>query len=138
MKLRTVLAEFKAFSEQPDGKYVLYHLVSDALHASIRVVRLADRAPIEFHAEGQRARFSGDGHSIVYIQPGGRDIVRQDFLSGPGSRVQVLVPASPDFITDSFDITRDGKSIVAAYAQPSRSLVLANGVPGIAVTTGAR
>jgi serine/threonine protein kinase len=122
----------------PDGKYVLYHLVSDALHAIIRVVRLADGTPIEYHSEGQRARFSGDGRSIVYIQPGGRDIVRQDFLSGPGARVQVLLSASPDFITDSFHITPDGKSIVAAYAQTSRSLVLADGVPGIAAPTGAR
>jgi serine/threonine protein kinase len=122
----------------PDGKYLLYHVVNTALHATIRVVRLANGTPIEFHAEGQRARFSGDGHSIVYIQPGGRDIVRQDFLSGSGSRVQVLIPAAPDFITDSFHITPDGKSIVAAYAQPSRSLVLAEGVPGIAATAGTR
>ena len=119
-----------------DGKYALYHIVSDGLHASIRIVRLPDGTPVNFHAEGQRARFSADGYSIVYVQSGGRDIVRQDFLSGPGSPVHVLVPASPDFITESFGMTRDGKSIVASYMQPSRSLVLADGVPGI--TTGAR
>ena len=119
----------------PDGKYVLYHVVSDALHAKILVIRSADGTPVGFEAEGQRARFSADGHSIVYIQSGGRDIVRQDFLSGPGSAVRVLVPASPDFITETFEMTPEGNSIVASYVQPSRSLVLADGVPGIAAPT---
>jgi serine/threonine protein kinase/Tol biopolymer transport system component len=120
----------------PDGKYVLYHIVSGALHGSIRVVRLADGAPVAFHGDGQRARFSGDGHSIVYIQAGGRDIVRQDFPPRPDSRAQVLIPAMSDFFTDTFHITPDGNSIVAAYAQPSRSLIVADGVPGITAPIG--
>jgi Tol biopolymer transport system component len=120
----------------PDGKYVLYHTVSGALQAKVTVVHFPDGTPIGFEAEGLRARFSGDGHSIVYIRNGGRDVVRQDFLSGPNSPVRVLVPASPDFITESFGMTRDGSSIVASYMQPSRSLILADGVPGI--TSGAR
>jgi eukaryotic-like serine/threonine-protein kinase len=122
----------------PDGKYALYHVVTGALQASIRIVRLADGSPVEIHAQGQRARFSGDGHSIIYIQPGGRDIVQQDFLSGPGAPVRVLVPASPDLINETFHITPDGKSIVASYTQPSRSLVVADGVPGITAPIGAK
>ena len=89
-------------------------------------------------AEGQRARFSADGHSILYVQTGGGDIVRQDFLSGAGSPLRVLIPASPDFITETFGMTRDGRSIVASYMQPSRSLVLADGVPGISAPTSTK
>ena len=119
----------------PDGKYVLYHTVSGALQAKISVVRFPEGTPVGFQAEGLRGRFSADGHSIVYIRNGGRDIVQQDFLSGPSSPVRVLVPASPDFITESFGMTRDGKNIVASYNQPSRSLVVADGVSGISVPT---
>jgi Tol biopolymer transport system component len=116
----------------PDGKYVLYHVVTDSLRGTIHIVRLEDGAPLDFHVEGIRARFLGDGHSIVYILPGGRDIVRQNFLSGPGAPVQVLIPASQDFVTDSFHVTPDGKRIIVAFAQPSRSLVIADNVPEIA------
>jgi serine/threonine protein kinase len=112
-----------------DGQYALYHITVSALRASIYIVRLVDGAPVEFQAEGQRARFAGDGHSIIYIRSEGRDIVRQDFLSGPGSPVKVLVPASPDLITETFHMTPDGKNVVASYTQPSRSLVVADGVP---------
>jgi Tol biopolymer transport system component len=122
----------------PDGKYVLYHTVSGALQAKVTVVRFPDGTPVGFEAEGLRARFSADGHSIVYIRNGGRDIVQQDFLSGRGSPVRVLVPASPDYITESFGMTRDVKNIVASYMQPSRSLVIADGIPGVSAPTGAK
>ncbi|MBV9670858.1 MAG: PD40 domain-containing protein, partial [Acidobacteriales bacterium] len=115
----------------PDGKYVLYHLIGNALSGDIHVVRVEDGAPVDFHAAGQRARFSGDGRSIAYIRPYGHGIVRQDFPASSGSRVQVLVPDSPDQFIDSFGISADGKRIIATYAQPARSLVLADHVPGI-------
>ena len=115
----------------PDGKYALYHVVSAALRAKIFVVRLGDGAPMEFEARGQRARFSGDGHSIVYTSERGQDIVRQSFPSAPGAAVKTLVPASPDLFIETFHITPDGKKIVVSYTQPSRSLVVADGVPGV-------
>jgi Tol biopolymer transport system component len=115
----------------PDGKYALYHVVSAALRAKIFVVRLTDGAPMDFEARGQRARFSGDGHSIVYTSERGQDIVRQSFPSGPGAAVKTLVPASPDLFIETFHITPDGKKIVVSYTQPSRSLVVADGVPGV-------
>ena len=115
----------------PDGKYALYHVVSAALRAKIFVVRLADGAPMEFEARGQRARFSGDGHSIVYTSERGQDIVRQSFPSAPGAAVKTLVPASPDLFIETFHLTPDGKKIVVSYTQPSRSLVVADGVPGV-------
>lgn len=57
--------------------------------------------------------------------------MKQDFLSGPGSHFQVLVPASQDYMTDTYHLSSDGKHIIAAYAQPSRNLVIADDVPGI-------
>jgi eukaryotic-like serine/threonine-protein kinase len=116
----------------PDGKYVLYHVVTGPLVGTIHIIRLEDGAPVDFHADGERARFLDDGHSIVYIVNGGHDIVRQNFLSGAGAPTQVLIPASQDFNTDSFHVMPDGKHITAAYAQPSRSLVVADNVPGLA------
>jgi serine/threonine protein kinase len=116
----------------PDGKYALYHIVSSALKAKIYVVRLADGTPVEFHADGQRARFSGDGHSIIYIRQDGQDIVRQGFPSGPGAPAKILVPASPDLFIETFHITPDGQQIVVSYTQPSRSLIVADGVPDVA------
>lgn len=115
----------------PDGKYILYHVVSGTFRASMRLVHFEDGSPVDFHAEGQRARFSRDGRSIFYIRPDGREIVKQDFLSGSASQVHVLAPASQDFITDTYDVAPDGKSIIAAYAQPSRSLLIADNVAGI-------
>jgi hypothetical protein len=41
------------------------------------------------------------------------------------------VPASPDLFIDTFHITPDGQSIVVSYTQPSRSLVMAEGVPDV-------
>ena len=120
----------------PDGKYALYHITSSALRASIYIVRLADGSPLEYHARGQRARFAADSRSIIYVRTEGSDIVRQDFLSGSGSPVRILVPASPDLVIETFHITPDGKGVVASYTQPSRSLVVADGVSE--VTTAGR
>jgi Tol biopolymer transport system component len=116
----------------PDGRYVIYHVVTDGLHAVIHIAHLADGTPVEFHAVGRRARFSSDGRSIVYIETAGPDIVAQGFLS-PSSPVHVLVPAPPDFVAESFEIDPGNNSIVASYVQPSRSIVLADGIAAIAV-----
>jgi len=116
----------------PDGKYALYHIVSSALRAQIYVATLANGAPMEFHARGQRGRFSGDGHSIVYISDQGQDIVRKGFPSAEGAPITTLVPASPDLFIETFHITPDGHKIVGSYTQPSRSLVVADGVPDVA------
>ncbi len=122
----------------PDGKYALYHIVNSALRAKIRVVRLADGAPVQFEARGQRGRFSGDGKSIVYISEKGKQIVRQNFPSTAGAAVKTLVPASPDLAIETFHITPDGQKIVVSYTQPSRSLVVADGVSGVEAPAATR
>ena len=115
----------------PDGKYVLYHSVTGTLRATIHVVRLADGTPVEFLGHGRRGRFSGDGHSILYIRDGAEDIVRQDFPSAAGTPAKVVMPGVPDLSTDTFHVTPDGTRVVVSYTTPSRSLVLADGVPGV-------
>ncbi len=114
----------------PDGKYALYHVVLNAMQADIFVVRLADGTPTGFRTRGQRARFAADGHSIVYIRDQGTDIVQQDFLT-PSAPIKVVVPALPDLFTETFHMAPDGKSIAVSYLQPSRSLVVVDGVPGV-------
>ncbi len=115
----------------PDGKYVLYHSVTGALRATIHGVRLADGTPVEFVGHGRRARFSGDGHSILYIRDNTEDIVRQDFPSAAGTPPKLVMPGVPDLITETFHVTPDGQRIVVSYTTPSRSLVLADGVSGV-------
>ena len=119
----------------PDGKYALYHNVTNPLQALIHVVKLADGSVLEFHVTGQRARFASDNHSIVYVRSQGADVVQQDFLAGPSSQVRTLIPASPDVVSETFEMTPDTKSLVISYNQPSRSLMLADGVPGIGAAT---
>ena len=115
----------------PDGKYVLYHAQSGTIESTIYVARLSDGAPADFKAFGGRARFAADGHSIIYIDNKRQSVVRQEFPSPAGAPVKVLVPASPDMIIETFHITPDGRRVVVTYQQPTRSLVIADGVPDI-------
>jgi serine/threonine protein kinase len=77
------------------------------------------------------SRFSGDGHSILYIGDNAEDIMRQDFPSAAGTPAKVVLPGVPDLLTDTFDVTPDGQRVVVSYTTPSRSLVPADGVPGV-------
>lgn len=45
--------------------------------------------------------------------------------------MKILVPNSPDYGTDTFSISPDGKHIVMCFIQPSQSLIIADGVPAI-------
>jgi eukaryotic-like serine/threonine-protein kinase len=127
-----------------NGQYALYHILNGALGATIHVVRLPDGAPVEFNQEGTRAKFAGDGHSILFIDDkGGIDnrggeIVRAEFPSAAGAPVKVVVAAYPDMETETFDVTPDGRRLVVAYQQNTRSLVVADGVPEVKPATRAK
>jgi hypothetical protein len=101
-------------------------------------------APVEFNQEGTRAKFAGDGHSILFIDDkGGIDnrggeIVRAEFPSAAGAPVKVVVAAYPDMETETFDVTPDGRRLVVAYQQNTRSLVVADGVPEVKPATRAK
>ena len=82
-----------------------------------------------------RARFAPDGHSIIFIrftaQAANGEIVSQPFPSAVGASVKVLVPASPDYAVETFQLSPDGTRAVVSYAEPIRSLVMADGVSGV-------
>jgi eukaryotic-like serine/threonine-protein kinase len=115
----------------PDGKYALYHVTSRVAGMTIYVVRLSDGASVEFDQSGFRAKFAADGRSIIYIDNKSGSIVRKEFPSPAGAPVKVLLPASPDMSIDTFHITPDGRRVVVSYKQPTRSLVIADGVPEV-------
>ncbi len=50
----------------------------------------------------------------------------------------IIVPASPDFITETFEMTRNGNNIAASYMGRARSLVLADDVAGILASSASR
>jgi serine/threonine protein kinase len=121
-----------------NGQYALYHVLTGALGATIHVVRLSDGTPVEFSQEGIRAKFAGDGHSILFIDNEHGDIVRAEFPSAAGAPAKMVVPAYPDMETETFDVTPDGLRLVVAYLQNTRSLVVADGVPEVKPATRAK
>jgi hypothetical protein len=52
--------------------------------------------------------------------------------------VKVVVAAYPDMETETFDVTPDGRRLVVAYQQNTRSLVVADGVPEVKPATRAK
>jgi len=120
-----------------NGQYALYH-INASLGPTIHVVRLSEGAPVEFSQEGTRAKFAANGHSILFIDNKSGDIVSAEFPSAYGAPVKVLVPAYPDILTETFDVTPDGRRLVVAYEQNTRSLVVADGVPEVKPATRAK
>jgi len=117
----------------PDGQFALYHTIQSAIESQIAVARIADGSKVNFSAVGNRARFSGDGRSIIYLDVhGSGSIVSKPFPSEAGAPVRVLVQAAPDSSLETFIISPDGKRAVVSFAEQSRSLMLADGVPGVA------
>jgi serine/threonine protein kinase len=117
----------------PDGQYVIYHSASASLNsvAEIHVARLSDGTLTGFRAEGIRARFAADGHSIIYLDTQTGGIMRKEFLPETEAPAKVLLSASPDFTVDSFAVSPDGKRLVVSYQQPIRSLMTVDGVPEV-------
>jgi serine/threonine protein kinase len=121
----------------PDSKYVLYHSVIGVEgRRHISVMRVTDGVRMNFDADGSRARFAPDGRSIIYIR-NGQEIVSQPFPSS-AEPVTVLVPSSPDNGIANFQVSPDGKHLAISYTEASHSLVMAEGVPGLAATARSR
>jgi eukaryotic-like serine/threonine-protein kinase len=115
-----------------DGQYVLYHTTytgSNELY-DISVIRLSNGAHAQFEARGTRAKFATDGHSILYVDKGG-SIARMDFPSPQNAPEKTVVPADPDMTIETFHISPDGRHLVVAYQEATRSLVVADGVPDV-------
>jgi eukaryotic-like serine/threonine-protein kinase len=114
----------------PDGKYALYHVAFAQRGFDISVIGISDGGRAEFKARGNRAKFAPDGHSILYVDLSG-SIVRKEFPSPEGAPAKVLVPASPDMMIETFHISPDGRHLVAAYQEATRSLMVAEGVADV-------
>lgn len=115
----------------PDGQLVLYHVLRADFRSRLAVVRIADGSHANFHAEGSRGRFTGDGRAIAYYPPDRKQIVIQPFPSEAGAPVKTIVKAPPDSMVETFDISRDGKRVVVSFPEYMRSLLIADGVEGI-------
>ncbi len=114
----------------PDGQYGLYHTALGQGHFGISVIRISDGGRAEFKSRGDRSKFAPDGHSILYIDKDG-NIARKAFPSPENAPAMVVVPASPDMVIETFHISPDGRHIVAAYQEATRSLMVAEGVAGV-------
>ena len=114
----------------PDGRHVLYHTAFAQGDFDISVIRLSDGDRAEFKARGNRSKFAPDGRSILYIDKNG-SIERKAFPSPENAPAKVLVAASPDMVIETFHISPDGRHIVAAYQEATRSLMVAEGVTDV-------
>jgi len=113
----------------PAGEFVLYHALSvQQSRSRIAVVRVADGSPVNFEAEGTRARFSGDGRSIIYLQIGGKEIASQPFPSEPGTLPRVVFRAPAETFVETFQVSPDGKRLVVSYPELMRGVMMADGI----------
>jgi TolB protein len=130
----------------PDGRYVLYRDNFASGVAKIRVIRIADGAPVPFEIQCQarsnlnligRARWMPDGRAIAFIgqdQRGVHGVFVQDFVPGKdtSSSRKPLGGFDPEMATESFGISPDGSRMTVASWEQLFSLMLAERVPGIA------
>jgi eukaryotic-like serine/threonine-protein kinase len=124
----------------PDGQYVLYMGFSSILISTgVRVVRLADGAPVDFElvadtirptsANVGRATWMPDGHAIAFLgqnDKGINGIFVQDFVPGKNTLATRRPLAGFDSVVDAetFGISPNGKRVVISGREMVSSLVL--------------
>jgi len=135
----------------PDGQYVLYRDERADPQAFIRVVRLADNSVLPFEARvrytsrhedlttgsGGRARWMPDGRSIAFLDlnaKGIQGIFVQDFdpAKNTAHTRRPLVGFVTEAPTESFGIAPDGLHITIAGLEAYSSLMVTEGVQGVA------
>ncbi|UCF05462.1 MAG: serine/threonine-protein kinase [bacterium] len=127
----------------PDGRYALFSCIR-GINRVMRVAEIESCEMVPFEIELPRrmlyenivlgrARWSSDGHAIVFVgqdKQGHFGIYVQDFVPGrdtSGSRMP-LAGFSKDFVTESLGVSPDGKYIVISVVSERRSLKLAEHV----------
>ena len=138
----------------PDGRYVVYHPPPDPGWTDIRVLRLADGAPVDFRIRAEfpggqappslmstpgslgRARWMPDGRAIAYVavdDKGRTGVMVQDFVPGADTRAsrRPLVGFDGERHAESFGISPDGARLMLSGTEISPGLMLAQGVPGL-------
>ena len=130
----------------PDGKYVAYLADGRTTRATVRVVRIADGAmtrciipvPAPPHTTAilGRMRWMPDGKSIAFLyvdEHGVNGVFQQDFAADQDTSAtrRKLAAFDPERATESFGISRDGKTIAVAGWEQLFSLMAIDGVPGV-------
>jgi serine/threonine protein kinase len=130
----------------PDGKYVAYLADGRTTRATVRVVRIADGAmtrciipvPAPPHTTAilGRMRWLPDGKSIAFLyvdEHGVNGVFQQDFAADQDTSAtrRKLAAFDPERATESFGISRDGRTIAVAGWEQLFSLMAIDGVPGV-------
>jgi Tol biopolymer transport system component len=132
----------------PDGRYAAYLFQEyDKLRTSISVVEVETGKVLPFQIEVRmpsgagdiiygRVRWLPDGSGLAYVGLDDEDrsgIYAQDFVPGKDTSDtrRVLAGFSPDFISESFGISPDGRRLTLATLEFTNRLMLVDGVSGI-------
>ncbi|HEV7428714.1 MAG TPA: protein kinase [Thermoanaerobaculia bacterium] len=130
----------------PDGKYVAFLADGRTTRATVRVVRIADgamtrlliRVPAPPHTTAilGRMRWMPDGKSIAFLyvdEHGVNGVFQQDFIADQDTTAtrRKLAAFDPERATESFGISRDGRTIAVAGWEQLFSLMAIDGVPGV-------
>ena len=135
----------------PDGQYVAYLHLANALETTIRVARVEDGAPVPFSipiysslnlsvTQG-RMRWMPDGKRLVFTASDGKGrfgVAIQDFVPGRDTRAtrRPLAGFDTEWLTESLGISPDGKRLVLSESERMFSLTVAEGVPGLGAPSG--
>ena len=131
----------------PDGAHVAYQTNPQAMAIRVQTLRTADGKPDDFRVELPqgglslsrivvgRCRWMPDGRSLVALTRDAKGYRIDSYPFRPGVQflsANPLVPAfDPAVEIETFGVSPDGKRITVAGAAKSRSLMVAEGVPGI-------
>jgi Tol biopolymer transport system component len=132
----------------PDGRYAAYLFMElDKLRTIIRVceVTTGDVVPFEIEVPTPsgadniilgRVRWVPDGSALAFVGVDENNIsgvFAQDFRPGENTRHtrRQLAGFSPDFVTESFGISRDGKRIMLSVLELTSQLMLVDGLTDI-------
>ena len=133
----------------PDGRHVLFlEQSSEGAARTLRVVSAEDgsEAPFRIRLEIRdrtpglsigRARWTPDGRAIAFVgqdAAGLHGVFLQDFAPGADTSAtrRPLAGFVPDEIVESFGFSPDGRHVTVAVREQQSSLLLAEGVSGVA------
>ena len=134
----------------PDGIHATY-MITTPTAASLHVIRIDDGKdeilavrPVPRRKTSIfpcRSRWTPDGKQVLFTgqdEQGLDGVFIQDFTPGKDttSTRRPLAGFDPDWITESLGLSPDGKRLVLSQAERTFSLMIAEGVPGLARQTG--
>jgi dipeptidyl aminopeptidase/acylaminoacyl peptidase len=133
----------------PDGRHVLYiEQAAQGTQRLLKTVRLDDGSPVPFEIRLElrertpgysmgRARWTPGGRAIAFVgqdADGRHGIFIQEFAPGRDTTAsrRPLAGFTPGDIVESFGFSADGRRLTLAVRQQNSSLLLADGVEGVA------